>query len=110
MNILLKYPSVTLQDLGRLLVKRIFRVGLEEEVLQSVNDGIDGQNRLPILAEDVQANVSFEINVWVVDLRLTLHFRRLVRIRLTHFKTENELSASVEALEGENRLFMENEG
>ena len=30
-----------------------FGVGLKEEVLQPVDDGVDGEDGLPVLAEDV---------------------------------------------------------
>ena len=54
----------------RTLIQRIVGVGLEEEVLQSDHDGIEVEDGLPVLAQDVQAHVSFEVEVRVVDLRV----------------------------------------
>lgn len=53
----------------RTLVQRVVGVGFEEEVLQSDHDGVEVEDGLPVFAQDVQAHVSFEVKVGVVDLR-----------------------------------------
>jgi len=98
LDILLEDSAVALQHFGGLFVEGVFGIRFEEEVLESVDDGIDGQHGFPVLAEDVEADVALEINVRVIDLGLTFHFRRLVRIRLADFEAEHEFPAAVEAL------------
>lgn len=50
------------------LVERVIGVGLEEEVLQPDHDGVEVQDGLPVLAEDVEADVPVEVQVRVVGL------------------------------------------
>ena len=37
------------------MVERVVGIGLEEEVLQAVDDRVDGEDGLPVLAQDVEA-------------------------------------------------------
>jgi hypothetical protein len=37
--------------------------------LQTDSDAVEIEYRLPILSQDVQTDVSFQIDVWVIDLR-----------------------------------------
>lgn len=57
-----------LKLVGGFLVERILRIGFQEEVLKSVDDGVDRQNGFPVLAEDVQADVALQVDVWMVNL------------------------------------------
>ena len=52
----------------RTLVQRIIGVRLQEEVLQSDHDRVEVQHGLPVLTQDVQADVPLEVNIWMVDL------------------------------------------
>lgn len=48
--------------------------------------------------EDVEADVALEVNVGMIDHRLTLHLGGVMRVTLAHLKTEHKLPALVEAL------------
>jgi hypothetical protein len=85
---------------GGLLVERIASIRLEEEELQTHNHRVEVEDGLPVLAQDIQADVAFEVDVWVVDLLFALYFRRLVREVLADGEGEVELTAFVEALVG----------
>ena len=54
----------------RTFVQRIVCVWLQEEVLQADHDRVEVQNWLPVLTEDVQANVALQINVWMINLEV----------------------------------------
>ncbi len=76
LHVLLEHPPVGLQLVRGLLVQRVLRVGLEEEVLQAVDDRVDCQHGLPVLAEDVQAHVAICKESYFVekhDLGVCLH-------------------------------------
>ena len=47
--------------------------------MQPVNNGVDGQDGLPVLAEDVEAHVPLQVDVWVVNLGLTFYLRVLFK-------------------------------
>jgi hypothetical protein len=53
---------------GRTFVERIIGVGFEEEVLESNHDGVEVQYGFPVFTKDVETDVSFEVEVRVVDL------------------------------------------
>jgi len=57
------------EERRRTLVERVVGVGLEEQVLEADHDGVEVQDGLPVLAQDVEANVALEVEVRVVDLR-----------------------------------------
>lgn len=50
----------------------------QKQILQSVDNGIDCQDGLPVLAQDVQADVALQIDVRMIDLRLAFHLGRFV--------------------------------
>lgn len=92
--------SVGHEVVGGFLVQRVAGVGLEEEELQADDDCVEVEDWLPVFAQDVQADVAFEVNVGVVDLLFALDFRRLVREVLADGEGEVELAAFVQALVG----------
>jgi len=98
LNILFKQPPVGLELQRGLLVQRIFRVGLQEKVLEPIDYGVDGENRFPVLSEDVQADVALQVDIGVVHLRLALHLRGLMRVGSSNLETECELTMSIKAL------------
>jgi hypothetical protein len=57
---LLEQSTVHLKLVGSLPIERIFWIRFEEQILKAVDDRVDGQDGLPILAEDVEADVAFE--------------------------------------------------
>lgn len=90
--------SVALELCRGLLVQRILRVGLQKEILESVDDGVDGEDRLPILAQNVETNITLQVNVGVVNLRLTFHLGRFMGVGVSYLETEGKLSMSIKAL------------
>jgi len=94
----LEQLAVGLKLLRSFLIKWIVRVGFQEEVLQPVDNGVDGQDGLPVLAEDVEAHVPLQVDVWVVNLGLAFYFWRFVRILFSNLEAECELAVSIEAL------------
>ncbi|KAJ8107795.1 hypothetical protein OPT61_g8616 [Boeremia exigua] len=89
---------VHLQILGSLLVKRIARVGLEEQELQTDDNRVEVEHGLPVLAQDVQAHVALEVDVGVVDFLRALDLGRVVREVLVDGEAEVEAPALVHAL------------
>lgn len=57
------------RDGERTFVERVVGIWLEEEVLETHHDGVEVEDGLPVLAEDVEAHVALEVEVGVVDLR-----------------------------------------
>ena len=47
----------------------------QEEVLQAVHDGVNGEDGFPVFAEDVKTDVPFQIDVGMVNLSVTLHLQ-----------------------------------
>jgi hypothetical protein len=65
---LLERARVRPEALRGLLVQGVIGIWVEEEELQAVDHGGDGEDGLPVLAEDVEADVAVEVDVGVVDL------------------------------------------
>jgi hypothetical protein len=99
-HIALESITIASQILSSLLVQRITSVGLEEQELQTDNNRIQVQHWLPVLAQDVQAHVSLEIDVGVVDLLRALDLRRLVREVLADVECKVKGAVLVHALVG----------
>lgn len=99
MDVLFKQSTVVSQHLGRLFVQRVFRIGLQEQILQAVHDAVDGENRLPVFAQNVKTYVALLINVGMVHLRFAFHFGGLVRVIGTYLEAEYETTGPVEALQ-----------
>lgn len=93
----LEVLSVVPQMLSRVLVQRITRVGLEEQELQPHNHSVQIQHRLPVLAQDVQAHVTLEVDVRVIDLLLAFHFGWVVGEVLVDGEEEGEAAVLVHA-------------
>jgi len=55
--------------LSSILIQRIICVWLQEQILKSDHDRIKVENWFPVLAENIQADITLQVNVWVVDLR-----------------------------------------
>jgi len=98
LHVELEGPPVALELSRSLLIQGVFRVGLQEEVLEAVHNGVDGEDGFPVLAKNVEAHVSLQINVRVINLSLTFHLWRFVRVGVSYLEAEGELSVSVKAL------------
>ena len=51
---------------AHLMVERVLRVGLIEQIDEAIDDSIDVQHRLPVLSQDVEADVPLQVDVGVV--------------------------------------------
>mmetsp|Transcript_451 Transcript_451/g.1149 ORF Transcript_451/g.1149 Transcript_451/m.1149 type:complete len:210 (+) Transcript_451:341-970(+) len=95
---LLELAPVRLQQLRRFLVQRIIGVRFEHEEREPVDDRVDGQHRLPVLAEDVETHVALHVDVRVVHRRLTQDLWRIVRVRGWHLEVKGELASPIHAV------------
>jgi len=79
---------------GCLFVQRIIGVRLDEQKENSSDDIVEIQNWFPICSEDIQTHVSLQINVWMIDFRAAVDFRRLMRVVCSYFNSEEILRSS----------------
>ena len=71
---------VRLPHLCHVVRQRVVGVRLVEEVDQAVDDGVDVEDRLPVLPQNVEADVALEVDVRVEDFGIAVDLRRLVRV------------------------------
>ena len=48
-------------------------VAYKKEVLEPVDDGVDGEDWLPVFPQDVETDIALQVNVGMVHLGLALH-------------------------------------
>ena len=70
------------------LVERILWVGLQEEVLEAIHDGVDCEYRFPVLSQDIETNVAIQVNVRMVHFVLALYLGWLVRVGGSNLETK----------------------
>ena len=80
------------------MVERVVRVGLDEQEHESENDGIDAEHGSPVVTQDIEADISLQVNVRVVDLGLTLAFGRLIRVVGADLESKDVFSAAPDGL------------
>lgn len=95
--------GVLIQSIVRVaqnLTNFIFNINYayQEEILQTIDDGVDREHRLPILSQDIEAHVTVQINVGMINGGLALHLGWLVWIIGSDFETEHEPTTSVKSL------------
>lgn len=73
---------------GCLLVERIVRIWFQKEENEAVQDGVNVEDGLPVLPQNVQTHVSFQVDVGVVQGRVTLCFGGFVWISGRHSQRE----------------------
>mmetsp|Transcript_35002 Transcript_35002/g.88806 ORF Transcript_35002/g.88806 Transcript_35002/m.88806 type:complete len:230 (+) Transcript_35002:223-912(+) len=93
-----KPPRVVRQHRRRLLIERVVCVGLEHQELQAHDHALYCEHGLPVLAQDVEADVPLHVDVRVEDRRLALHLRRVVRVGLRHLEVEHEHAPLIHAI------------
>ena len=76
----LKLTHIRTEEFGRFVVERVIRIGFVKQINEAVNDRIDIENGLPILAQNIQAHFSLQINVGVVYFCVAFHLWRRVRV------------------------------
>lgn len=89
-NISFKQLWVVTEDSCCFMVQRILIVWLRKKKVKAINNSVDVENRLPIFTQNVQAYISFQINIWMVYLGLALHLWRFMRIRGRDLKSKDE--------------------
>ena len=90
--------EVVTHEFGRLMVERVVRVGLNEQEHESENDGIDTEHGSPVVFQDIEADISLQVNVRVVDLGLTLAFGRIIRVVGADLESKDVFSAAPDGL------------
>ncbi len=78
-------------------VERIIRVGFVEQINHSINHRVDVQHRLPFFAQNIQAHVSFQIDIGVIYFSAASDFRRFVGIQSGNGDSEHVLGPRPEA-------------
>lgn len=66
--------------------------------LQTNNDRVQIQYRLPVLPQNVQTHIALQVNIGMVDLLRALDFRRVVRKVLIDLEIEIKATSFVHAL------------
>lgn len=80
LHVTLEHLDIVAVELCGFLVERIVWIGLIEQVDQAIYYGVDVEHRLPVLAQDVKADIAFKVDVRVKDPRLAVHLGRFVRV------------------------------
>lgn len=70
------------------MVEWIVGIRFVKKIDHPVNNCIDIQYRFPILAENVEADVPFKVDVWMVDLSSAGNLWRLMGVIWGNHKTE----------------------
>jgi hypothetical protein len=68
------------EDSRSIMVQGILVIGLNEKKVQTIYNGIDIQDRLPVFTQDIQADISVQVNIRVINLSRALDLGRLVRV------------------------------
>ena len=55
------------------MVEGIVRIGFVKQVNESVNDRVNVEDGFPVFAQNVEAHLALQVNVWVVNLGLAFH-------------------------------------
>lgn len=76
------------------MVKWVVRIGLQEEENQSHDHITDIKHRFPIGTQNVQTDIALNIDVWMIDICVTVYDRRFVGILRWHSNGEVELSTN----------------
>jgi len=69
-----KLAHIPTKQFRRLVVERVVRVGFVKEVNETVNDGINVQHGFPVLPQDIEAHLTLQINVWMVNACFAFDF------------------------------------
>lgn len=43
-----------------------------EQMIQAINDGVYVEDRFPVFTKNVKTYISFQVDVWVVNLQISL--------------------------------------
>ena len=70
------------------MVEWIVGVGLVKEVDEAIDDGVDVEDGLPVLPEDIEADLTLEVDVGVVDARFAVDLGRGVGVMVGDLESE----------------------
>lgn len=45
-------------------------IRFREEMIEAIDNGVNVQHRFPVFSKDVQADISFQVNIRMINLRL----------------------------------------
>ena len=80
LNTLLETRRALTELAGSFMIKRVIGVRLKEQEDEAINDVANIKDRLPVSTKDVKAHVSLSVDVRVVNWRIAVSNRRLVRV------------------------------
>lgn len=87
--------SVSLVDMGNLGHKRIVRVGVCQHRADGQKHFRDGQRRTPLITQNIQADATIRVDVWVVDAGSEVDLGRLERVVGREVNGQEEDTAGV---------------
>ena len=90
LHVLFEATEIVAEFGSRLVVEWVVRIRLQEEEDESHDYVSDVQDRFPVGAEDVEADVAVGVDIRVVNGRVAVHYGRLIRVfvRDAHRKVE----------------------
>jgi hypothetical protein len=84
------------------MIEGILWIGLIKQKAQSINDGIDIQDGLPIFSQNVETDLAIEINVGMINFGIAFHLWGRMRIMRWNGKSKVVGSVSPVASVGSN--------
>ena len=85
-------------ELCCLMVEGVIGVRLNEEEDQPQDHSVHAKHWLPVCSQDIQTHIALHVNIRVVNLRLTVAFRRFMRVVIGDADSELILPALPVAL------------
>ena len=82
----------------RFVIQRIIWVWLQKQEVEAHNNCVEVEHWLPIGSQNVQTHITLHVDVWVIDLSVTVAFWSGVRIVIGNIDRELELSSSPETV------------
>ena len=92
--------TVLFELLGGMLVQCVVRVGVLEKEENREQKRTNVKSRRPIVPQNVEANLSFFVDTWVIDLCRECHLRRLEWVFGAHHDIEHEYPSRVRGVGG----------
>lgn len=70
----------------------------QEKILETIDDRVDCEYRFPIFSQNIQAHITIQVNIRMINLSFTLHFWWLMRVIGSNFETKHKSTTSVKTL------------
>ena len=84
------------------MIERVVGIGLVKEINETLNDGIDVEDGLPVFTEDVETDLALEVDVRMVDSGLAVDLGRGMGVVVRDCECELICGALPEAGVGSN--------